>query len=218
MEGTGGRGGFATHKIQNLAHYISETDDLRTYRAYLSLFPEPFDQRRYASENILILYAAWNSTFFTVTIHPKGTDPPEAGNYDPSVAVLVADFLKNRQRGNPRDIWRKLENAITDFTQRTQNMYAGGKTTPWWGATAGMVDKMSYECDPKLGAPAEVDCSQLEWSQLGPDEENVDLGSSLTKVLSSSTYLSQVQFRHSSSTFCSVSHADSREIWQTHAS
>ena len=136
----------------------------------------------------MILYAAWNSTFFTVTIHHKDREPPEAGNYDPSVAVLVADFLKNRQRGTSQDVWRKLNNAINDFTKRTQNMYAGGKTTPWWGATAGMVDKMSYECDAKLGAPAEVDCAQLEWSHLGLDEENVDLGSTLTKVLSSSTF------------------------------
>ena len=185
---------------------------------YISLFPGPFNRRRYASGNVLILYAAWNSTFFTVTIHRKDTEPPEAGNYDPSVAVLVADFLKNRQRGSPRDVWRKLENAITDFTKRTQNMYAGGKTTPWWGATAGMVDKMSYECDAKLGAPAEVDCAQLEWSQLGADEEKVDLGSTLTKVLSSSTYLSQVRFRHSPTTLCSVSHADGCETWQTRAS
>ena len=175
------------------------------------------DQRRYALSNILILYAAWNSTFFTVTIHRKGTDPPEAGNYDPSVAVLVAEFLKMRQRGRRSDLWRKLENAITDFTKRTQNMYAGGKTTPWWGATAGMVDKMSYECDAKLGAPAEVDCAQLEWSQLGPDEENVALGSSLTKVLSSSKFLYQVRFLHSCCTLCSISHADGSDMWQTRA-
>ena len=51
-----------------------------------------------------------------------------------------------------------------------------------------MVDKMSYECDVKLGAPAEVDCAQVEWSELGPDDETVDLGSGLSKVLTSSTY------------------------------
>ena len=177
-----------------------------------------FDQQRYVFDNVLIFYAAWNSTFFTVTIHRKGTEPPEAGNYDPSVAVLVAEFLRMRQRGSPHNLWRKLENAISDFTRRTQNMYAGGKTTPWWGATAGMVDKMSYECDAKLGAPAEVDCAQLEWSQLGPDEEDVALGSSLTKVLSSSTYLYQIHSFHTSCAMCSVSHADSHDISQTHAS
>ena len=82
--------------------------------------------------------------------------------------------------------------AIDDFVIRTQKMYSGGKTTPWWGATAGMVEKMSYECDAKLGAPAEVDCAQVEWSQMGPDEGTVALGSSLTRVLSSSMYLKQI--------------------------
>lgn len=130
--------------------------------------------------------AAWNSTYLTVTVHPKGRDPPQAGNFDPSVAVLVAEYLKFRQRGTTRDIWNKLNKAISDFTLRTQKMYAGGKTTPWWGATAGMANKMSYECDAALKAPAQVDCAQVEWSELGPDEQDVALGPTLSRILTSS--------------------------------
>lgn len=32
MEGSGGKGGFATNQIQNLADYVQNTDDLSTYR------------------------------------------------------------------------------------------------------------------------------------------------------------------------------------------
>ncbi|CAF9904569.1 MAG: hypothetical protein HETSPECPRED_004722 [Heterodermia speciosa] len=160
-EGTGGRGGFATHQIQNLADYVMVSDDLSNY--------------------------PWNSTYFTVTIHTKGRDPPQAGNYDPSVAVLVAEYLKLKQRGTSRKVWTRLNNAINKFTMRTQNMHAGGRTAPWWGATAGMVEKMSYECDDKLMAPAEVDCAQVEWSELGPDDETVALGPTLSKVLGYNT-------------------------------
>ena len=121
-----------------------------------------------------------------MTIHTKGRDPPEAGNFDPSVAVLVAEYLKLKQSGTSRTVWTRLNNAIKKFTIRTQSMHAGGWTTPWWGATTGMVEKMSYECDDNLVAPAEVDCAQVEWSELGPDDETVDLGPALSKVLNSS--------------------------------
>ena len=123
-----------------------------------------------------------------MTIHTKGRDPPQAGNFDPSVAVLVAEYLKLKQRGTSRSVWTRLNNAINKFTIRTQNMHAGGRTTPWWGATAGMVEKMSYECDDNLVAPAEVDCAQVEWSELGPDDEAVALGPALSKVLSFSMF------------------------------
>ena len=123
-----------------------------------------------------------------MTIHTKGRDPPQAGNYDPSVAVLVAEYLKLKQRGTSRKVWTRLNNAINKFTMRTQNMHAGGRTAPWWGATAGMVEKMSYECDDKLMAPAEVDCAQVEWSELGPDDETVALGPTLSKVLGYSMF------------------------------
>jgi hypothetical protein len=65
-------------------------------------------------------------------------------------------------------------------------MYAGGKTTPWWGATAGLADEMTYECDSTLGAPSAVDCAQVEWSQLGPDEDTISIGAGVVKFLSSS--------------------------------
>ena len=63
------------------------------------------------------------------------------------------------------------------------------------GATAGMAGKMSYECDAELKAPAQVDCAQVEWSELGPDEEDVALGPTLSKILTSSTCCNRIGSR-----------------------
>lgn len=65
-----------------------------------------------------------------------------------------------------------------------------------------MVDLMSYECDAKLGAPTQIDCAQVKWSELGPDEEEVALGPALSKVLTSSMFPSP---RQMSSLFSKVS-------------
>ena len=43
---------------------------------------------------------------------------------------------------------------------------------------------MTYECDENLGAPRPVDCSQLEYSQLGAPSDTFTIGSAAPKVLS----------------------------------
>ena len=120
------------------------------------------------------------------------------------MTALIINVLKNRQRGSRNDQFRRFEQVISEFVRRTQNMYAGGKTTPWWGRTRAIVDqdiamvddgptatlpdKMSYECDSQLPVPKEADCAHVEWSELGPDDQIVDLGTALQKVLTSSTF------------------------------
>jgi len=66
-------------------------------------------------------------------------------------------------------------------------MNAGGQSTPFWGAVGASEEEMSYECDATLGAPAEVDCAQVEWSELGADDDTLSIGPGVTRVLSSST-------------------------------
>lgn len=111
---------------------------------------------------------------------------PQPGNFDPSIAVFVAEHLASQSRGANNADRARLNAAAHDFALRTQKMYAGGKTTPWWGATAESADDMTYECDANLGAPSAVDCAQVEWSQLGPDEETIPIGAGVVKFLSSS--------------------------------
>lgn len=92
------------------------------------------------------------------------------------------------KRGSNADKTR-LSSAVYEFAARTQKMYAGGKTTPWWGAVAASADEMTYECDGNLGAPAPVDCAQVEWSELGADEDTFSLAAGAVKFLSSSAQI-----------------------------
>ena len=111
------------------------------------------------------------------------------GNFDPSIAVLVAEYLGNRARGQPNHVRSRLNGIIHDFTLRTQKMYAGGKTTPFWSTVAASEEKMSYECDPALGAPAKVDCAHVEFDELGANDDTFTVGPGVSKILSSSKWL-----------------------------
>ena len=48
---------------------------------------------------------------------------------------------------------------------------------PWWANFAATApdDTMTYECDAKLGNPRPVDCSQLQYSELGVLSDNISL-------------------------------------------
>jgi hypothetical protein len=130
---------------------------------------------------------AVTSTYITVTVGNTEGKSRSPGNFDPSVAVLVAEYLANRARGQPMDQQRRINSLIRDFNRRTQAMNAGGQSTTFWGAIKASQEEMSYECDATLGTPAEVDCAQVEWSELGADDDTLSVGPGITKVLSSST-------------------------------
>ena len=78
-------------------------------------------------------------------------------------------------------------------TETAAEMARGGRKT-WFPATA-MANvqtpyDMAYECDASLGSPSATDCSQLEWSQLGPPSDSVSVGpGNATFVHSDSCYL-----------------------------
>ena len=46
---------------------------------------------------------------------------------------------------------------------------------------------MAYDCDANLGAPREVDCELLEYSQLGPPSDTITVGPGAPKLLSSNS-------------------------------
>ena len=71
----------------------------------------------------------------------------------------------------------------TDFYYRALAALRGGGL-PWWRRqTSQALDKMSYDCDANLGAPHAADCSQLDFSQLGPPSDTVAIGPGASKVL-----------------------------------
>lgn len=156
-------GGFATDRMENLAEYLlDENIDLSA--------PLPP-----------------STTFITVTVGNVEGKNRSPGNFDPSIAVLVAEYLANRARGQPSNVRGRLNGIIHDFTLRTQKMYAGGKTTPFWSRVATSEEQMSYQCDPALGAPAKVDCAHVEFNELGANDDTFSIGPGISKVLSSNT-------------------------------
>ena len=129
---------------------------------------------------------ARSTTFITVTVGNTRGKNRSPGNFDPSIAVLVAEYLANRARGQPNRVRDRLNGIIRDFNLRTQKMYSGGKTTPFWSTVAASEEKMSYECDPALEAPAGKDCADIEWDELGADDDTFSVGPGISKILSSS--------------------------------
>ena len=64
-----------------------------------------------------------------------------------------------------------------------------GSPGPWWQLGQAVQDNMDYECDATLGAPKEVDCSKLQYSQLGGGgQDSVMVGPGTTKVIESGKF------------------------------
>ena len=60
------------------------------------------------------------------------------------------------------------------WSTQVQSMRRGG-TTPWWTLPL-QKSEMTYECDSSLGSPPIVDCTQVEWQQLGAASDSLTLG------------------------------------------
>ena len=138
------------------------------------------------------MLTAPRTSFITVTVGNTDGKNRSPGNFDPSIAVLVAEYLANRARGQPNRVRDRLNGIIRDFNLRTQKMYAGGKSTPFWSTVAASEEQMSYECDPALGAPAESDCSHVEWGELGANDDTFSVGPGISKILSYSEWLNEL--------------------------
>ena len=90
----------------------------------------------------------------------------------------------------------KMESRVID----SKNGYK-----PWWGDETGThngpqdspsqdgEDNMEFDCDAGLGIPTAADCSQLDYSQLGPSSDIVSIGPGTPKLLSSSKLQLQLQ-------------------------
>ena len=61
-----------------------------------------------------------------------------------------------------------------------------GGSRPWWSPVVPGPDEMTYECDASLGSPSEVDCLHIQWDQLSPASDTVQVGPGSTTFLHSS--------------------------------
>ena len=85
-------------------------------------------------------------------------------------------------RGTESALFKQLAATVHLMVVVAQKMKPGGNT-PWWQQVADSADKMNYECDAKLGAPAAIDRAKVEYGE--SDDATFSVGAGFVKILSS---------------------------------
>ena len=114
--------------------------------------------------------AANNAQFITVSLTGPLKRLSSPGNTDPAIPEVVSQKLEDAAGQSPRGSsqWQKFDTTSQVWKLTSQSMQRGSGI-PWWSKTiSSNPDEMTYECDATLGSPAEADCAQIEWNQLGP--------------------------------------------------
>ena len=115
---------------------------------------------------------------------------PQPGDYDPAVGEFLSDVLHSRRQNaqSGTALQQHYAEAESLLARQTLSMERGADTTWWDYRLTALDDTMTYECDAKLGDPSTVDCSQLEYSQLGIASEFVTIGPATVKFVHSGRY------------------------------
>ena len=113
------------------------------------------------------------TAYFTVTVSGQYNRYFRPGNTDPSIALTLSAAEQTlSDKGRQGSSYSALHHLGAQYWQlQAENMRRTG-TKDWWAtnslAIAVAADQMAYECDASLGSPSPVDCTQIEWNQLGP--------------------------------------------------
>ena len=181
LEGLG-LGGFITKNISHLLDFINDnpTTHIRNYRKVTASL--------IIAGHCSNIPKATSSSFLTVSVTSSQLQRRNPGNFDPSIASAIASstygkFLRTQSRVTTPLNW--LYRAIyQEFSRISAAMERGG-SRPWWTTVDPASDKMTYECDAKLGSPQTVDCAQVEY-QLDASSDTFQLAAGEVKFLSSS--------------------------------
>ena len=111
---------------------------------------------------------AW---FLTVSITSVNNAPnglPSPGNNDPVIPFFIYWGIKDAASKAPnRSLAQYAMESNAALWDAAGSRVSRGGRTPWYTASSAPSD-MTYECDAALGNPQEVDCSFIQWNQLGP--------------------------------------------------
>ena len=111
---------------------------------------------------------------------------PAPGDDDPTIPLALGQQLKQKEAdskgkavGDP---------ASSEFFQISGAMEAFREDSgapSWWDYRPETItDDMTYDCDVNLGSPRPVDCSKLEYSQLGVGSDTVLVSPQAPRILS----------------------------------
>ena len=121
---------------------------------------------------------AGETRFFTLSISSR-PGQLQPGEYDPSVAMAIADYNVNLNRNkNTHNSPAALlsEQNIKKWKDQATRMGRGEYVRFWETDPSAGDDEMNYECDANFGSPLEVDCTQIEWNQLTPPSDTLQVG------------------------------------------
>lgn len=149
--------------------------------------------------------------FITVTVSGPDGRQYKPGDTDPDIPTLLAN--KFADLGEPFDqvgdyqnpLFQHYWGAICKLDEKASEMKKGGSER-WWDPVKEQPDEMAYECDPKLGSPAAVDCVQIQWQGLGPPSDTIQVAPGVNKLFSTSMYLKRHQFSLNAAIHDKVNH------------
>ena len=128
-----------------------------------------------------------STTFITLTVSGARGRLTRPGDQDSEVPEHLGKLIRERSREFTATRSWNVFQSIARYLH-----VMGRMGEPWWGkpyfdALDGTLvdadDKMTYECNSRLGSPSPKDCSHLEYAELGPDGDNVQVGPGFTRFL-----------------------------------
>lgn len=164
----GGFGGFGTIDFQNMISWNRGTP--QTAAQWRALPP-------------------LSATFFTITVGgPKWKNTlPSPGNLDPAIPIGVARATYTTAEEMAH--FPALVASSNHWVAQADRMKRGSMETWWQLQPPQAPPEMTYECDANLGSPPVIDCTQIEWNQLSPPSDTLNVGPGVTFLHSNSCYL-----------------------------
>lgn len=164
----GGFGGFGTIDFQNIISWNRANP--QTAALWRRLPPE-------------------EASFFTITIGgPRWkTTLPSPGNLDPAIPIGVARATYTTAEEMAR--LPTLVASTNHWVERADQMKRGSTETWWQLQPPQTPPEMTYKCDANLGSPPVMACTQIEWNQLSPSSDTLNVGPGVTFLHSNSCYL-----------------------------
>ena len=133
-----------------------------------------------------------DTSFFTVKVTDTREETIDPGDQDPSTGLqLYSNIIDSAIAAPPGPIKSSLISTARTFMGSIYKMRRDISNPPYWwewysGAT-GLNGQMMYTCDANLGGPSLVDCSKIEYSQLGAPSDTITVESGSATFLNSQT-------------------------------
>ena len=190
----GGYGGFITAGFHRLVNYIIERNLLPVLaytelrKSYLICISNDLTPPLIALSDG---GTASSTAFITITVthaeSPKSGKQP--GNTDPAIPLVIGKYMHAAVGGSEGSgQLPKIRSIGGQMWELASTGMIRSSSTTWWlsASQSSTHDEMTYECDTALGSPAVVDCTQVEWNQLGPPSDTVRVGPGMVQFLHSS--------------------------------